>query len=95
MALLTFDDNGTVINVLRLGKKKFGPETCPAAQVPSDVWHTVIALESGCVLFETKAGPFDPNQPKDLASWAPDEGSAEALAYLNLLVGLVEMNPNG
>lgn len=95
MALLTFDDNGTVINVLRLGTEKYGPATCPAAQVPSDMWHTVIALESGCVLFETKAGPFDPNHPKDLAPWAPDEGSAGALAYLNLLAGLVEINPNG
>jgi cupin fold WbuC family metalloprotein len=95
MALLTFDDNGTVTNVLRLGTEKYGSATCPAAEVPSDVWHTVIALESGCVLFETKSGPFDPNQPKDLAAWAPDEGSAGALAYLNLLVGLVDINPNG
>lgn len=55
----------------------------------------VIGLESGCVLFETKAGPFDTNQPKDLDSWAPDEGPAGALAYLNMLVGLVEINPNG
>lgn len=52
------------------------------------MWHTVIALESGCVLFETKAGPFDPNHPKDLAPWAPDEGSAGALAYLNLLAAI-------
>jgi len=85
MALITFDANGTVTNVLRLGTEKYGLAPCPAAEVPSDVWHTVIALESGCVLLETKAGPFDPDQPKDLAPWAPPEFSIDASHYLKTL----------
>lgn len=95
MLLITFDDRGTVTNALRLGTEKYGPATCLGAEVPSDVWHTVIALESGSVLLETKAGPFDPDQPKDLAPWAPDEGSPAALPYLNQLIGLVGINPTG
>jgi hypothetical protein len=46
----------------------------------------VVALEPGCVLLEVKAGPFDPNQPKDLAPWAPEEGSEAAADYLNFLL---------
>ena len=90
MVLITFDDSGTVTSVLRLGTEKHGPETCAAAAVPSDVWHTVIALESGCVLLETKAGPFDPDQPKDLAPWAPDENSPQAKAYLQKLLSYID-----
>jgi cupin fold WbuC family metalloprotein len=89
MALITFDDRGTVKDVLRLGTEKYGPATCPAAEVPSDVWHTVIALESGCVLLETKAGPFDPNQPKELAQWAPDESGPNAKQYLEKLISRI------
>lgn len=93
MALITFDDNGTVTNVLRLGTEKYGPATCTAAEVPSDVWHTVIALECGCVLLETKAGPFDPDQPKDLAPWAPPEFSSDASGYLKTLTQMAKSNP--
>jgi cupin fold WbuC family metalloprotein len=90
MALITFDDKGTVTKVLRLGTEKYGPATCPAAEVPSDVWHTMIALESGCVLLETKAGPFDPDQPKDLAPWAPAEFSSDVSRYLKTLTQMVQ-----
>jgi hypothetical protein len=54
--------------------------------VASTSWHTVIALEPGCVLLEVKAGPFDPNQPKVLAPWAPEEGSDAAGDYLSRLI---------
>jgi hypothetical protein len=37
---------------------------------------------------EVKAGPFDPSQPKDLAPWAPEEGTNPAKDYLDLLVEL-------
>jgi hypothetical protein len=40
-------------------------------------------------LLEVKAGPFDPNQPKDLAPWAPDEGTAGANNYMNKLLKAV------
>ena len=95
MALVTFDDQGKVTGVLRFGVDRNGDGLAIGADVPANTWHTVIALESGCVLLEVKAGPFDPNQPKDLAPWAPDEGAPAALAYLNKLIDLVERYPNG
>ncbi len=88
MALVTFDDQGTVTRILLFGTEKHGDDLAVGAEVASGTWHTVVALEPGCVLLEVKAGPFDPNQPKDLAPWAPKEGSAMAQSYLR---GLVEL----
>ena len=88
MAMVTFDDQGAVTNVLLFGTEKHGVEMAAGAEVSSSTWHTVIALEPGCVLLEVKAGPFDPNQPKDLAPWAPEEGSSSGLAYLDRIVKL-------
>jgi cupin fold WbuC family metalloprotein len=86
MALVTFDDKGDVINMMRFGAERHGEDLALGAEVTSSTWHTVIALEPGCILLEIKAGPFDPNQPKDLAKWAPEEGSDLAQDYLNRLV---------
>lgn len=88
MALVTFDDQGAVTNVLRFGTERHGDEMAVGAEVSSSTWHTVIALEHGCVLLEVKAGPFDPNQPKDLAPWAPEEGSAAVRGYFDRIVEL-------
>jgi cupin fold WbuC family metalloprotein len=88
MALITFDDQGSVAGILRFGSEKHGSDLAAGAEVASSTWHTVVALEPGCVLLEVKAGPFDPNQPKDLASWAPEEGSEMAQGYLSDLVEL-------
>ncbi len=88
MALITFDDQGSVIGILRFGSEKYGSDLAVGAEVACNTWHTVVALEAGCVLLEVKAGPFDPNLPKDLAPWAPAEGSAMAQSYLQ---GLAEL----
>lgn len=82
MALVTFNDQGEVLSVLRFGSEKYGDELAVGAEVTSGTWHTVLALVPGSVLLEAKAGPFDPLQPKGLAPWAPAEGSVEAAAYL-------------
>lgn len=37
-------------------------------------WYTIVALDPGCVLLDVKTGPFDPDQPKELAPWAPKDG---------------------
>lgn len=86
MALITFDDKGSVTGILGFGSQNHGSDLAAGAAVASSTWHTVVALESGCMLLEVKAGPFDPNQPKDLAPWAPQEGSEAAVNYLNRLL---------
>lgn len=86
MALVTFNEQGMVTGVVRFGADRNGDGLAVGAEVPANTWHTVIALEPGCVLLEVKAGPFDPSQPKDLAPWAPDEATAAENNYLNTLI---------
>jgi cupin fold WbuC family metalloprotein len=93
MAMVTFDDQGVVTNVLHFGTEMYGGQMAVGAEVPSGTWHTVIALEPGCLLLEVKAGPFDPNQPKDLAPWAPEEFSAVARDYFDRIVELIAKHP--
>jgi hypothetical protein len=73
---------------------RHGEDVAIGAEVPGNTWHTVIALDSGCVLLEVKAGPFDPNQPKNLALWAPDEGMVAASDYLNQLIDFTDISPS-
>ena len=84
MALLVFDDIGQVKQVVR-----FGAQTNEAQQaigvgvnLPAGVWHTVIAEVPGSILFEVKSGPFNPEQAKEYATWAPAENTPEAAEYL-------------
>ena len=84
MALLVFDDMGQVKQVVR-----FGAQTTESQQaigvgvnLPAGVWHTVIAEEPGSILFEVKSGPFNPEQAKEWAAWAPAENTPEATEYL-------------
>ena len=49
------------------------------------VWHTFIALEPDTVVFEVKPGPYDAATDKEFAPWAPGEGDAGVVDYLQVL----------
>ena len=85
----------------RLGVVLFSPENrvdrsivlTPAGEVcgidiPHGVYHSVLALESGTVFFEAKAGPYVPLAEDEKAPWAPAEGSPAVAAYLASLARL-------
>ena len=79
MALVLFDNDGEILQ-----SKIFGPgEPLLGIDIPAGIWHTVICLETGSVLFETKPGPYRPDTAKEQAPWAPDEGMPEVKAYLH------------
>lgn len=86
-ALVVFDDEGAVQEVIRFGSKRYDGENSLSvgAELVPGAWHTLIALEPDSVLLELKAGPFDPNTIKEFAPWAPEEGSQKAAAYLTRL----------
>jgi cupin fold WbuC family metalloprotein len=91
MVFVTFDNDGKILEVIPFGANlknekpgTIGLEVCP------EKWHTVIALEPGSILLEVKAGPFDPTQPKDLAPWAPIEGSENVSYYLSDLLEYIK-----
>ena len=76
--LVEFDKDGNISDhqILSMQSGQFG------AEVAAGVYHMLIALEKGTVLYEVKDGPYDPTTDKNFAHWAPGEGSAEAEKYL-------------
>lgn len=90
-ALVIFDDEGAAREVIRFGTERHddGSSLSVGAELAPGTWHTIVALEPGSVLLELKAGPFDPNTVKELAPWAPEEGSQEAVDYLARLRALL------
>ena len=91
MALVVFDDNGEIKQFQRFGagSRLVDRNIAVGAETPPATWHTVVSLESGSVLLEVKAGPFDPLAPKFPAPWAPAEGTSEGSAYLGKLIAAI------
>lgn len=69
-AVLTFSDAGEVLTRTELDANG----VVRALELPGDTWHTLVSLESGTVLYETKEGPYEASSDKDFAPWAPREG---------------------
>ena len=72
-ALFLFDDDGNITEQVILDPENgvYGGE------IPCDVWHTLLVLESGSVVYEVKQGPFAPLSPENMASWSPEAGDTE------------------
>lgn len=68
--ILVFDGKGRILD--RVDIKSDGPVY--GIEIPSGVWHTIVSLAPGTVLFEIKPGPYVPLTDKDFAPWAPAEG---------------------
>ena len=88
VVLFAFSELGAVEEVIPLCSRSRGHQGFFGIVIPADVWHTVVALEPGSIILEAKAGPFNPATPKDLASWAPAEGTPDAVNYLQQLKSL-------
>lgn len=70
-----YDEEGNVTEKICLNplEGRYGLE------IPPRTWHSIIALESGTVIFEIKKGPYQPLSPEDMASWAPAPDDVEGV----------------
>ena len=84
LGVLTFDDAGAVTGSVLLSAR--GENL--AVDLPHGVYHTALALESGTIFFEAKAGPYLPLSAEEKAGFAPEEGTPEADRYLERLAAL-------
>ncbi|NVK72323.1 cupin fold metalloprotein, WbuC family [Marinomonas sp. CT5] len=76
--VLTFDDNGVVIDRAVLGESESVIET------PVAGWHAVLSLDTDAVIFEVKQGPYAPFKEEDFAPWSPaadDENHKALMAW--------------
>lgn len=62
-AVLTFSDDGFVTDRIVLG------EDIAVLEIPEGLWHSVLSLDDGAVIFEVKHGPYTPIAEKDCAKW--------------------------
>lgn len=76
-----FDHEGNVTGTASLAP---GGEAV-GVNIPHGVFHSVVALESGSLFFEAKAGPYKALEPAEKVPWAPAEGAPGATAYLDYL----------
>jgi len=77
LLVVEFSDDGKIADAIVLDPQKgnFGCEIAPR------VWHSIISLQSGSVAYEVKDGPYDPDNDKHFADWAPAEGDPEAKLF--------------
>jgi cupin fold WbuC family metalloprotein len=82
LAMMCFDNIGNVTDsvILDHATGNFGVE------IPPGEWHTVVSLQTGTVVYELKDGPYNPDDDKYFAPWAPQEESDEAQQYLEKLL---------
>lgn len=80
--VLEFDNEGTTIDQYILDRATGNI----SVEIPARVWHSIISLESGSVVFEIKDGPYNPDDDKNFAGWAPTEGDANCTEYMNRLL---------
>ena len=78
MLLVIFDDSGTPVDFILLDPQ----QGTYAVEVPAGVWHSMISLAAGSVVYEIKDGPYNQPQDKNFAAWAPKEGDVECDNYL-------------
>jgi cupin fold WbuC family metalloprotein len=71
VSLLTFDDEGRVLERLELSHA----DGAVVIETPAGTWHSLVAIERDSTLFELKQGPF---APSEFAGWAPAEDSPRA-----------------
>lgn len=88
LVVVFFDDYGNPTEFILLNPIKGNH----AIEIPVGAWHTIIAIESGSVVYEVKDGPYSPLSDKNFASWAPKEGEPECIEYLKSLTDQFPFN---
>lgn len=78
LVVVIFDESGTPVDFILLEPSKANY----AVEVEPGIWHSVISLESGTVVYEIKDGPYIQPIDKNFAPWAPKEGDENCGEYL-------------
>ena len=71
--VLLFNDDGVVMERVVLG------EGCSVQETPAGVWHGVLSLDVGGVIFEVKRGPYAPINGADFAPGYADDDAQQGI----------------
>ncbi|MEI6347785.1 MAG: WbuC family cupin fold metalloprotein [Bacteroidota bacterium] len=78
LSVLIFNDLGEIEHAFRLSNNS----NCKIVEIESRKWHSVVCHEPGTIYFELKDGPYDPDNDKNFAPWAPAEFDLNSVDYL-------------
>ncbi len=78
--IITFSPDGNADDIVFLSK-----DDASIAVIPSNIYHSVVALEEDTELFELKNGRYDAKNDKKIAPWAPDENENESASFRDWL----------
>ncbi|MDR1645065.1 MAG: WbuC family cupin fold metalloprotein [Tannerellaceae bacterium] len=82
VAIFIFNDQGNITEQFILDSRSgvYG------AEIKAGVWHGLIVLETGSVLYEVKNGPYAPVSPENFAPWSPAPEDTDSVRdYINRL----------
>jgi cupin fold WbuC family metalloprotein len=88
IAILIFNGQGDIIDqsILDAQSGVYG------AEITAGIWHGLIVLETGSVLYEVKHGPYASVSPGNFASWSPAPEDIENVReYLNDLTRQIKL----
>jgi len=80
-AIVSFDNAGNITGKAIISRE----QGVYVVEIPAGIWHTVISLENNTVYYEVKDGPYNPENDKTFASWAPEENTQAAVIYMGLI----------
>ena len=86
ITFVEFAIDGKIENYYHLSSDSFNI----GVDIEPGVFHTFFAVIEDTVLFEIKPGPYEPASDKDFASWAPAEGTEDAIEYFTNLYNLTK-----
>ena len=78
--LVLFTESGTVKSRLAIGS-----ENIVVAEIPGGAWHSFVFQKPSAVILEVKPGPYEPQDDKEFAEWAPLEGDPNVTSFVRWL----------
>jgi cupin fold WbuC family metalloprotein len=75
-----FTDSGTIESRLAIG-----PENITVAEIPGGAWHSFVFQQPFSVILEVKPGPYEPQDDKEFAKWAPLESHPNVTSFVTWL----------
>lgn len=82
VAFFIFDNEGNITQKLILSPL----DGVYGADIRAGVWHSMLVLEPGSVVYESKEGPYTPLSKENMAPWSPEaEDKAAVERYLKKL----------
>lgn len=89
-AVVLFDENGKILNIIFLGEK----EGVLAYRINAPVYHMTVTLSDWAIDYEVKPGPFN-REVNEFPDWAPENEKPDKIEkYMGYIFDEIERRKN-